>query len=133
MSSLHDAMVEYAKIVAEERAHDEVGKDISARKDAAKELLLAVADAEGVKKLPVYDDCPKLTLAEQVWTSTLDKAAVNQWIVEQGFDHMRTVNAQTLNAFVNERIEAGLSLPSGIETKPRRTVRVAGARGGNAE
>lgn len=46
-----------------------------------------------------------------------DQQKVDEWIDEQGYDTLRTINAQTLKGLLKKALEAGTDLPDGVDVE----------------
>ena len=96
-----------------EKLEDEL-KAINLQLEARNSLLFEMFEASRISSLKLNTG-ETLYIKDEPYAQLVDKTRVNDWFIENEMDELRSVNWQTLNAVVKERLEKGETLPEGVE------------------
>ena len=97
--------------------------NIELQYEACQRLLSERLENDGTSSFRL--DTGELFYIEDVpYAQIKDKTQSNIWFIENGMDELRSVNWQTLNAIVKERLKNGDSLPEGVDVYMKTTVKM---------
>lgn len=120
-SNLDDIRDQAEWIALEDAALTKLKKDLVARKDIldeAKENIARIFKSKGIKSHKFdsgLSPC-RSTATKYYVNSDTEQEQVCQWFEDNGLGEnvKRSVNFQTMNSVLNERVEAGESIPNGL-------------------
>lgn len=94
---------------------------INTRREALSQLLLTQLEDEG--STTIKNAFGTFFMADEPYSKVADKARYLEWIAEQGLQSLLSVPYQSTNAQVKARLEAGETLPPGVEVFIKTQVR----------
>lgn len=99
-------------------------KDLNAKIEEVEVELIEELENDGIQTVKTQDGITVTTYI-QSFARAVDKEALVNWMLDEDFDSMLTVNARTLTAFYNDRLKNNESLPPGVEqyTKSKISLR----------
>lgn len=98
-------------------------KEINLNIEAAQQILVDRFENDGMQSLRLSTG-ELFYLHEEPYSKVEDKALVNNWFEENNMGEMRTVNWQSLNAIVKERLEHSQPVPEGVSVFMKTVVKM---------
>lgn len=97
--------------------------DVNLNLEATQQILAERFENEGTQSIRLSSG--ELFYLEEVpYTQVKDKHAVNNWFETNNMKEMFSVNWNSLNALVKERLQSGQPLPEGVDVFMKTTVKM---------
>lgn len=99
--------------IAKERLQEELG-EVNTHLEALSQLVIDELERLGLSSVKLADGS-SINMKDEPYSRVKDQHVFLSWIREQGLDSLLTVNYQTMNAMVKDRLITGDEPPPGID------------------
>ena len=110
----------YGELRLEKAENERLEKDINLRISAVEETLWSKFEDEEITSLKLKNGRTVRVEIAPV-AKVIDKAALAQWVRDNGLERLLSLHASTVTSLSNERLLAHEPIPSGVELKTRNT------------
>jgi hypothetical protein len=104
---------------------EEQVNDLNVGLAALSQLLVENLQGQELQKVSL-DAGGTVYLQAEVYPSTKDRAALQNWVIAEEMMEVLTVNYRTLQGIVKERLMAGEALPPGVEVFLKTSAKLIG-------